>query len=212
MQDLVIIGAGGHGREAFGIVGDLNHVSPRYRILGFLSDFADDHERERVARLDSTILGPIDALRDLDAQYVLGVGSSRVRCDIDRRVSAFAAVPASVVHPGAAVGLDVELGPGVLVAGGVRITTNVRTGRHCHLNINASISHDCRLGDFVTLSPGSVICGMCELGDGAYIGANACVIQGRRIGADATVGAGAVVVRDVAEGTIVSGVPARIHG
>ena len=211
MQDVVILGAGGHGREAYGIIGDINEVTPRYRVIGFLADAEDDATVRLVDRLGCSVLGPIALLADLDAQYVLGIGSGSVRRWIDGAVSAFGAVPATVVHPSASIGRDVDLGPGALVAGGVRITTNVRTGRHCHFNINSSVSHDCRLGDYVTVSPGSVVCGTCDLGDEVYVGANACIVQNRVIGPGSTVGAGAVVVRDVAPGSTVSGVPARAH-
>jgi len=45
---------------------------------------------------------------------------------------------------------------------------------------------------------------------GAYIGAGAIILPGVEIGECAVVGAGAVVTRDVAAGTIVAGVPARL--
>jgi acetyltransferase-like isoleucine patch superfamily enzyme len=48
-----------------------------------------------------------------------------------------------------------------------------------------------------------------RVGDGAAIGSGAVVLGGVTIGADALVGAGAVVTRDVAEGEVVAGVPAR---
>lgn len=44
----------------------------------------------------------------------------------------------------------------------------------------------------------------------ASIGSGAVVLAGVRIGAGATIGAGAVVTRDVAPGTTVAGVPARL--
>jgi acetyltransferase-like isoleucine patch superfamily enzyme len=43
-----------------------------------------------------------------------------------------------------------------------------------------------------------------------WIGANATVLPGVRIGAGSVVGAGAVVTRDVAPGSVVTGVPARV--
>ncbi|QHE76714.1 acyltransferase [Hydrogenophaga sp. PBL-H3] len=47
---------------------------------------------------------------------------------------------------------------------------------------------------------------------GASIGANATILPGLTIGARAMVGAGAVVTRDVPDGAIVMGNPARITG
>jgi UDP-2-acetamido-3-amino-2,3-dideoxy-glucuronate N-acetyltransferase len=47
---------------------------------------------------------------------------------------------------------------------------------------------------------------------GASIGANATILPGLTIGARAMVGAGAVVTRDVPDGAIVMGNPARVTG
>lgn len=47
---------------------------------------------------------------------------------------------------------------------------------------------------------------------GASIGSGAIILCGITIGADAMVGAGAVVTRDVADGSTVAGVPARLLG
>ena len=51
------------------------------------------------------------------------------------------------------------------------------------------------------------------IGDDAWIGANAIILPGvKRIGAGAIVGAGAVVNREVLDGEIVGGIPARVIG
>jgi maltose O-acetyltransferase len=47
------------------------------------------------------------------------------------------------------------------------------------------------------------------VGNGSWIGANATILPGVRIGQGAVVAAGAIVVHDVADNTLVAGVPAR---
>lgn len=51
-----------------------------------------------------------------------------------------------------------------------------------------------------------------SIGDDAWIGAGATVMPGVRVGKRAVVAAGAVVTRDVPDGCIVVGVPARVVG
>ena len=205
--DLVIIGSGGHGREMLDIVEAINHVAETFNVLGFLDD--SDHNDALLARRGTTRLGPVEMLADIDAQYVIGIGSGAVRACIDRRATELGREAAVLVHPAASMGGDVELAPGVVVAAGARITTNVRLGRHTQLNVNCSVSHDCRLGDYVTVSPGATVSGTVTLEDGVLIGAGATVIQGLTVGRWTTVGAGAVVVRDLPADVVAVGVPAR---
>jgi sugar O-acyltransferase (sialic acid O-acetyltransferase NeuD family) len=102
------------------------------------------------------------------------------------------------------------VGPGTLLAPGVIITTRVRVGAHCILNVKASISHDCVIGDWCNINPGATLCGNVTVGEGAFIGAGAIVREKINIGAGAAIGAGAVVIRDVPPHTTVAGVPARL--
>ncbi len=48
-----------------------------------------------------------------------------------------------------------------------------------------------------------------SLAEGVMLGANSCVIPGKKVGAWTTVGAGGVVNRDLPEGVVAVGVPAR---
>jgi sugar O-acyltransferase (sialic acid O-acetyltransferase NeuD family) len=204
---LVIVGAGGHGRETLDVVEACNAMSPTYDFMGFC---ARDADPALMARRHATVLGDVDVLRDLDASYVIGIGTSGTRRDLDARITGFGRDAVTLVHPAASLGSDLRLAPGVILAAGARATTNVTLGRHTHLNVNAVVSHDCEVGDYVTLSPGVLINGNVTLGEGVFLGTGAVVLPGRSIGAWATIGAGAVVTEDVASGRTAVGVPARL--
>jgi sugar O-acyltransferase (sialic acid O-acetyltransferase NeuD family) len=208
-RDIVIVGAGGHGREtALSALLQLSgHGTPQ--LIGFLDDDPHANTEQLLKAIDLRLLGNREWLRDNNALYTLGIGSPVVRKALDQELSKWGREAWSVVHPGASVGKANRLADGSIVAQGVVITTNVDIGRHTHLNVNSSVSHDSVIGPYVTISPGAVICGSCAIEEGAYIGANACVLQGITVGKGATVGAGACVVADVAPGQTVVGVPAR---
>lgn len=204
---IVVVGGGGHGRECLDVIEAVNTVARAYDVLGIVDD--DPATQVLVERRGGRFLGPTESLRGREARYVLGIGDGAVRRRVDDLLTSWGLLAAPpLVHPRASVGSDVDLAPGVVLAAGARVTTNVRLGRHTQLNIEATVSHDCRVGDFVTISPAVTVCGTVTVGAGVLLGAGATVIQNLTIGAGATVGAGAVVIRDVEPDHTVVGVPA----
>lgn len=85
--------------------------------------------------------------------------------------------------------------------GGIYIGDNVFIGHNaCILTLN----HDFNPEKRAYLHPSPV-----HIEKGAWLGSNVTVLPGIRIGENAVVAAGAVVTKDVADNTIVAGVPAK---
>ncbi len=205
--DLVIVGAGGHGRELLDTIRAINAVEPTWNVLGFVDD-APDH-LDRLDRLGATVLGDVAWVEHSLHAWVLGIGTSSVRRALALRLTASGSQPRRFVHPGAHVGSDVRLGDGVVVFDRSTITTNVEIGAHTHLNIGCTVQHDSVVGDFVQMSPGVLVNGDCIIGSDVFLGTGAVVTRGCTVGAGARIGAGAVVLDDVAPGATVVGAPAR---
>jgi sugar O-acyltransferase (sialic acid O-acetyltransferase NeuD family) len=209
--ELVVVGAGGHGRELVATVlaGGTSSAPDEHgwQLRGVVDD-APTHP-DRLARLGVELLGPVDWLREHPCAVALGVGTSEARRRLDERLREWGCTAATVVHPGAWIGPDVRLGEGVVVYDRCTVTTDVEIGRHTHLNVGCAVQHDTVVGELVQFSPGVLVNGDCSIGDGAFLGTAAVVTRGCRVGRGATVGAGAVVLDDVADGATVVGVPAR---
>lgn len=210
--DLVIVGAGGFGREVLDVARAMDlHGSTEERRVNFRGFIDDAPDADRLERIGARHLGGLGVLNShTGAHFVVGVGAPDVRERLVQAALSAGLAPApALVHPHATLGADVVLGVGTVVCAGVRVTTNVRVGEHVHVNLNATVGHDAALEDYVTVNPLAAVSGDVRLGRGVTVGTTACVNQGLSVGARAVVGSGAAVIRDVPTGATVVGVPAR---
>jgi len=210
---IIVIGAGGFGRETLDVIEAINAVTRDsvWDVIGVVDDAPAEIQVERLRDRQIRLLGGADANRELLAgtHYVVGIGSPGVRARIAEKVEAWGARPATLMHPAAVVGTRVAIAPGSVVCGGVQISTNVRLGSHAHVNPGAILGHDSILDDFVSVNPGAIVSGEVTVARQTLVGAGACILQGLSIGAGATIGAGACVTRNVPDGVIAKGIPAR---
>jgi sugar O-acyltransferase (sialic acid O-acetyltransferase NeuD family) len=209
MQEVVIYGAGGHAREIFQFVLDMARAGASIRCAGFLLD--EGFAKPILPPPCPPILGDHRWLHGHpDVGVVVGIGDPAARHRIVRMLEQeIRPTFPTLVHPRAYFGERVSTGPGGVFFPGVRVTTDVSIGAHVHVNLNSTISHDSRVHDFATLSPGVNIPGHVRIGEGAEIGTGAVVIPRTSVGAWSIVGAGAVVLKDVPDNVTVVGVPAR---
>ena len=207
MIDLVVVGAGGHGRELLDIVEAMNEVGSRFRIRGVVDEVGDPEGL--LKRRGIPWLGDNAVLPTIEGLCAIGIGSGKAREKVAARLEEAGLEFVQLVHPTAVLGSDNRIGVGFVAAAQAQLTTNVEVGRHVHINVGATVSHDCRLGDYVTLSPGCHVSGNVTLEGGVTLGVGAVVRQGVVIGSEAIIGAGAVVVSDIPSGVTAIGIPAR---
>ncbi|MCL2482043.1 MAG: NeuD/PglB/VioB family sugar acetyltransferase [Propionibacteriaceae bacterium] len=213
MISLVVIGAGGFGRETLDVVEAINQASGQsiYRVRGVVDDHPLPVNVERLEHRGYQWLGTLDQWLSGGGsdEYVVGVGSPQARRAIVDQIATRFVPAAGLVHPQAVIGSQAVIGPGSVVCAGTMVSTNVHLGRHVHLNPAVTIGHDTILADFVSINPGGIVSGEVLIETGVLVGAGAVILQGLIVQEQSTVGASACVVKDVEPGRIVKGVPAR---
>lgn len=207
-MDVVVIGAGGHGR----VVLDILLSAGAHRIVGIL-DANPALTGTQVSGVD--VLGSINLLAKLRQQHprlrggIVAIGDNRARQGYRRELQAVGLEPINAIHPSAIVSPRATLGQNVVVCAGAIVCTEATIGDDVILNTGCRIDHECVIGEAVHIAPAVSLAGRVQVGAEAFIGIGATVIQCRTIGSGAMVAAGAVVTRDVAAGERVAGVPAR---
>jgi len=213
MQELALIGAGGHASDVLGLIEHKNRLSEQFRVVGAFHSDPDTLPHRRftdrsVPVLDLTRLEQV-ASEAAGLRFVAGVGYPDARRDIVAMCDQLGLEPAAIVHDDVSVGTFSSIGAGSIVLAMVSMSPYVSLGAHTYVSHGVLIGHDTEVGAYSSLMPGCVISGDCSIGEGVMVGSNATVLEKINIGAGVNIGAGSVVTGDVAPGTTVVGVPAR---
>ena len=207
---IIVLGAGGLGRESVGLLRAVNAEEPMWNIAAFLDDDPDLHGRT----IDGVpVVGPLELVAERsECAVVLCLGNpydNGVKARTVTRLGLEKSRCPTVVHPSAQLGPNVSVEAGSLVFPLVVMTADVTVGNFVVLMPGVILTHDDRIADYATFGAGSRIGGRVIVEQGAYVGAGATVREGVVVGRDAVVGLGAVVTKDVPAGEVWAGVPAR---
>jgi UDP-perosamine 4-acetyltransferase len=206
-MDVVLIGAGGHGR----VVLDILRAGGVHKPVGFL-DADPQLTGQTIGGIP--VLGQVNLLPKLKAQKVKGaivsIGDNVPRRRYFRKVIDQGFELVNAVHPGSQVSATAKLGRNVVIAAGAVVSTEARIADGVIVNTSAVIDHECEIGQGVHVCPSATLAGRVRVGDETFLGLGCNIIQCLKIGSRVIVGAGAVVIADVPDGATVVGVPARL--
>jgi sugar O-acyltransferase (sialic acid O-acetyltransferase NeuD family) len=139
---------------------------------------------------------------------IISIGDNKTRKKIAERLSSICFETA--VDASAVLSDTCTIKEGTVVMQGAIIQSCSEIGRHCIINTGASVDHDCKIHDFVHISPNATLCGNVSVGEGTWIGAGAIVIPGMKIGKWCIIGAGSVVTKDIPNHVLAIGNPCKV--
>jgi sugar O-acyltransferase (sialic acid O-acetyltransferase NeuD family) len=191
-----IIGAGGFAREVYW---SLNPIE-RINTIFFIEDVYWDGSSDKIL--------PLSLFESSKYDVIVAIADSfhreRIVKSLPKSTKYF-----THIHPSAQIlGNDVEIGEGSIICAGSIITTNVKIGKHSHINLMTTIGHDCVIGDFFTSAPKVSISGNNAIGDRVYMGTSSSTKQKINITSDTTIGLNCGVVADINISGVYVGTPA----
>ena len=215
---LVIMGAGGFGREVYAWLMDVikcgvNHAlsDMTWEIAGFIDDTS--------CALDAfpglpPILSNIEDYEPQSNTYVVcAIANPLVKKRLTERLLTKGVDFFTLIHPTAVIGSRVVIGKGTVICPFTVLSTDLEVGDFVTINSGCTIGHDTLIESFCTLSGHCDVTGDVKLREGVFLGSHAVILPKVIIGQYAVVGAGSVAIRKVAPGVTVFGVPAkRISG
>lgn len=209
MQDIVIIGAGGVGKEVALLIEQINKRELSYNLIGFI----DDNISLRDTQINRyTVLGGIEYLNTMTSTInaVCAIANYKVKKNIISSIKSNNVNFVNIIHPDADISNTNLIGEGVIIYPGVIMTTNIKIGNHVIISPKCGIGHETLIEDYVSLLWNVNVSGCVTIREGSLIGSGVTIIQNKIIGKECIIGAGAVVVKDIPSNCTAVGVPAKV--
>lgn len=202
MENLLILGGGGHGKVVASLALDLG----RWDRIAILDDRYDGTQ----TLLGLPVLGKLEDAARFRGEFTdafVAFGDNRLRRSVTGRVEALGYRLPVLVHPSASVSPRSWLDAGTVACVQSAVVPGARLGRGCILNTGASVCDGCVLEDFVHVSAGARLASGVLCGAGAWVGIGSIVRENVRLGRNAIIQPGSVILHDVPDDAIVAGQP-----
>lgn len=207
MKDLLIVGAGGFGRELLQWSKEINARTPRWNIRGFLDD---NLQALNGYECDYEIVGKISEWQPHEnEEFVIALGFPEVKKKVIESLLERGAEIVTLIHPDAHIGGFCRIGKGCIIYPDTRITVNVTIGDYVTILAQNFVGHDATVGNYSTIFGNCSINGHVQIGESVLFNNSASTVPSIKIGDGAVIGAGSFVISNVRPGRHMFGNPAK---
>jgi sugar O-acyltransferase (sialic acid O-acetyltransferase NeuD family) len=206
LLDIVIVGAGGFGREVYRWAKD-SFPPTQYHIKGFLSDRPG--ELDGFAHDEKVLGDDLSYAVEENDRFLFAIGNMEVKKRIVARMKACSAQFLTLIHPTAVVVTSARIGEGVILCPFALVGDHAVLGDFVMMNFYSSCGHDTTVGKYSIFSPYATANGFANIEEEVFLGTHATVTANRRIGRGAKISANSVAMQDVPPGAFVYGVPGK---
>jgi sugar O-acyltransferase (sialic acid O-acetyltransferase NeuD family) len=194
-MEKVIIGAGGFAREVKKHMGN-----PKIKL--FVNDEFWVENEENIYKLSDF---------DVDKyEVIIAIGNPVDRFNVVKNLPPNTKFYTYIHESVIILSENIEIGKGSIICAGCILTTNIKLGKHTHLNLQTTIGHDTIVGDYFTTAPGVKISGNCNIGERVYFGTNSSVREKITLCDDVVIGLNGGVVKNIETPGVYGGVPVKL--
>lgn len=204
----VIIGAGKYGDVYFAYLKEAG-----VDVVGFLDD---DPKLLGCEFGGVPVLGPtslMSTLKDTDGIEAVycPLGNNKLRVQFLRQAQSLGYETPNYIHPSVILSPNIKIGKGVYILLGTQIMPFTEIEDFVMISMNVSVAHHNILKTGTFLSTGCNFGASIVAEENTYCGIGSTIMTGlHRLGKDCMIGAGAVVIKDVPDGAVMAGVPAKV--
>ena len=199
MKDLIIVGAGGFGREAYYLAKSLG----KWNIKGFIDDKEIDMTEKKI--FDTKWIGTIrDWIPSENEVFAMGIASPKTKEIVAGILKSKGAKFETMVNRGVYIHPTATIGEGSIITMGV-IGDCAKIGNFVHI-AGSHVGQDSIIGDYTT-STLHVNTVTSKIGKRCFLGSQSVILAD--IGDDVNVCAGSIVFKKLKDGTTVMGNPAK---
>jgi sugar O-acyltransferase (sialic acid O-acetyltransferase NeuD family) len=209
MEKIFLFGGGANAHCCIDIV----HKTNGYTIAGIL----DSLHPIGSEIYGYPVLGRQEDLRELSKRHAVNSGFITFGYNWSRQALAEivqANFPdfkfVNLIHPSASIGMDAELGSGILMLAHSSVNPGCKIADFVHIGVGSSLEHDGEMASFSSMFGGVATGGRVFFGKGSAAMLGSVIADGVRIGAQTVVGAGSVVLKDIPAKVLAYGSPAKV--
>lgn len=204
---LGIYGAGGLGREVFELANFINSRNNFWNEIIFIDD------AENTANPRNAVILKFEEIiskYEIDNfEVCIAIGEPSIRKILFDKLIKNNITISTLIHPTVEIPKSTIIGKGTIINKLTSISCDGIIGENVYIHPMACIGHDSIIGNHTIISSFADVAGDCNVGDCAFLAINVIMKQGTSIGANSIIGLSSVVHRDIKEGVIALGNPAR---
>ena len=207
MKNLIIIGAGGMGKQLYFFAQACAGYKTEYVIKGFIDD--------NIHALDGyegypPVIGTIMEYQPVnDDVFTISIGDVHIKKECVSRIAERGGEFINLIHPQSSIPSHVKLGKGNILAARSGVGVESEIGDFNLIQDGALIGHDVKIGNWCRIDCYAVLIAGVTLEDEVCIHTSAVINHDVTIGKGAMVGAQSFVFRNVKPGITVFGNPAK---